>query len=88
MPSYPDREKISLSYVWFANAVASEDPGTTDHAKRLKVAREMCQNTPCFNEFIFRSMTQNGYVYETDQATINNHLSALATNLVALGFGD
>jgi hypothetical protein len=86
--SFPDREKISLAYVWFANAVASEDIATLNHAKRLKLAREMCSNAPIFNEFIFRSMTQQGYVYETDQTTINDYMSALATNLITLGFGD
>jgi hypothetical protein len=81
------REKLETAYVWFANAVASEGE-VTDHAKRLKLARQMVCDIPVFDKFIVRDMTSQGYTWETTQETINNRLSALATNLVALGFGD
>lgn len=81
------REKLETAYVWFANAVASEG-AITDHAKRVKIARQMLMDPCPFDKFVVRDMTGQGYDSETVQDTINNRLSALATNLVNLGFGD
>ena len=82
------RDKLETAYVWFANAVASEDPGTANHAKRLKIAREIVANVPSFDHFIIRDMTAQGFTDDTAQGDFNNRLSGLATNLVNLGFGD
>ena len=89
MANYPHifGEKVYASFCWFANAVASEDPGVADHAKRLVVAREMISNEPVFLKFINADFVSQGYDSDTLQGTFNNRLSALATNLVALGFG-
>jgi|PlaIllAssembly_1097288.scaffolds.fasta_scaffold04769_4 hypothetical protein len=82
------REKLETAYCWFANAVAAEDPGTTDHVKRLKVARMMITEPVVFDKFIVLDMTAQNFNSDTSQEDINNRLSALGTNLVALGFGD
>lgn len=79
-------EKLFNAYVWFANAVASEG-AVTDHAKRLTLARMMIGPDPACERFIKADMEAQGYNGNTSQDTINNRLSALATNLVNLGFG-
>jgi hypothetical protein len=79
-------DKVFAAYVWFANAVASEG-AVTDHAKRLVVARAMVSDVCVFDKFVKADFVAQGYDSTTDQASLNNRLSALATNLVALGFG-
>ncbi len=79
-------DKVFAAYVWFANAVASEG-AVTDHAKRLVVARLMVSDNPVFDKFVKADFVDQGYDSTTAQETINNRLSALATNLVLLGFG-
>jgi hypothetical protein len=81
-------EKVYASYVWFANAVASEDPGTLNHAKRLKLARLMISSDWVGDQFVKTDFNAQGWDDNTSQDTFNNRLSALATNLVNLGFGD
>lgn len=80
-------EKLWIAYVWFANAVASEG-AVTDHAKRLKVARYMISPNPPFDNFVRTDLIAQGYDATTAQGTIQDRLSGLATNLVAMGFGD
>ena len=80
-------EKCYTAYVWFANAVASEG-AVTDHAKRVKVARLLVSPDNPMDQFIKTDFVGQGYNWETAQATINDRLSALCTNLVLLGFGD
>ena len=58
------------------------------HEKKKKVARLMISTAPIFDEFIKNDFINQGFDDTTDQNDINNRLSALATNLVALGFGD
>jgi hypothetical protein len=82
------REKLETAYCWFANAVAAEGSGVTDHVKRLKVARMMITEPVVFDKFVVLDMTSQGFTSSTSQTDINNRLSALGTNLVALGFGD
>ena len=81
------REKLEIAYCWFANAVAAEG-AVTDHVKRLKIARMMITEPVVFDKFIVIDMTAQEFTSATSQADINNRLSALGTNLVALGFGD
>jgi hypothetical protein len=80
-------EKVFVAYCWFANAVASEG-AVTNHAKRLIVAKQMISDNPVFDKFIKADFVAQGYNDTTAQDTINNRLSALATNLVNLGFGE
>ena len=83
----PSQQMIDTAYVWFANAVASEG-GVTDHAKRLKVARLMLAPEVPFERFVWIDFVGQGFTFATSQSVYNERLSALATNLVALGFGD
>jgi hypothetical protein len=82
------REKLDIAFVWFANAVASEAPETANHVKRLKIARQLLAEPCPFDKFILVDMVAQGYTWETAQETFQDRLSALATNLVNLGFGD
>lgn len=83
----PSQDKINAAYVWFANAVASEGE-VADHARRLKIARLMLATEVIFANFIRIDFESQGFTHATPQASYNDRLSALATNLVALGFGD
>lgn len=79
-------EKLYNAYVWFANAVASEG-AVSNHAERLLVAKMLIGPNNVADKFIRADMIGQGYNAATSQDTINNRLSALATNLVNLGFG-
>lgn len=79
-------EKLYTAYVWFANAVASEG-SVTNHDKRLVLARMLISPNPPCERFIKEDMIAQGYNADTSQSDIQNRLSALATNLVNLGFG-
>jgi hypothetical protein len=88
--AYPETilEKKYAAYVWFANAVASEDPNTKDHDKRMKLAKEMATMNPSFDAFVTVDMNTQGFDSQAKSADIQNRISGLATNLIALGFGD
>ena len=82
------REKLNVAYVNIANAVASEAPSATDHAKRLAIAKQFAAGGGSMDWFITVDMTLGqGYSDSTAEATIESRLSALLSNLVALGYG-
>lgn len=84
------REKLNVSYVQAANAIAAEDPQTANHDKRLAIARQFAAGGGACDQFVTIDMTLDaaqGYNDSTPIATIYSRLSALITNLVALGFG-
>lgn len=79
-------EKQRSAVIWFANAVASESAATTDHDKRLALARSLISGsgTPWIY-FIEDCSLVSDFTGSTAQVDINNRLSGLATNMIALG---
>lgn len=80
-------EKKHSAYVWFANAVASEAPETANHAERLVLAKQMAGLNPPFDAYVTIDFAVQGFSDATPLGDIQNRLSGLATNLIALGFG-
>jgi len=80
-------ERKHAAYVWFANAVASESPATPDHERRLALARQCATLAPSFDAYVTIDFQTQGFSDATSLNDIQNRLSGLATNLIALGFG-
>ena len=80
-------EKKHAAYVWFANAVASEAPETANHAERMVLAKQMASLNPPFDAYVTIDFAVQGFSDATSLSDIQNRLSGLASNLVALGFG-
>lgn len=80
-------EKKNIAYVWFANAVASESEATPKHAERLALAKQMANGGGSVDWYVSVDFASQGFTDATAQNDVNNRLSGIATNLVALGFG-
>ena len=80
-------EKKNATYIWFANAVASEAPTTPSHAERLVIAKSCAGLTPPFDAYVTIDFLTQGYDDSTPLNTVETRFSGLATNLIALGFG-
>jgi hypothetical protein len=80
-------EKKNLAYVWFANAVASESAATPDHEKRLALAKQMANGGGSLDWYVTIDFAGQGFTDATALGDVQNRLSGLASNLVALGFG-
>lgn len=80
-------EKKHAAYVWFANAVASENPATQNHAQRLSLAKQMANGGGSIDWYVTIDFATQGFTDATSTADVQNRLSGLASNLVALGFG-
>lgn len=79
-------ERKNAAYVWFANAVASESAATPDHDKRLALAKQCATLNPSFDAYVTIDFAVQGFTDSTSLDDVQNRLSGLATNLVALGF--
>ena len=80
-------EKKNLAYVWFANAVASESAATANHEQRLALAKQMANGGGSIDWYVSIDFAGQGFTDATSQNDVQNRLSGLASNLVALGFG-
>ena len=79
-------EKQRSAVIWLANAIASESAATADHDKRLALARSLISGsgTPWIY-FIEDGSLVSDFTGSTAQQTINDRLSGLVTNMIALG---
>lgn len=80
-------EKKNAAYVWFANAVASESAATPDHDKRMALAKQMAQGGGSLDWYVTIDFATQGFSDATALNDVQNRLSGLAANMVALGFG-
>ena len=78
-------EKKNAAYVWFANAVASESEATPNHAQRLALAKQMANGGGSIDWYVTVDFATQGFTDATSLNDVQNRLSGLATNLVALG---
>ena len=79
-------QKQRSAVIWFANAVASEAANTANHAERLQLARNLISGSGgAWTYFVEDCGLVSDYGDATNQTTINNRLSSLATNMIALG---
>jgi hypothetical protein len=87
--AYPNTltEKKEASYVSLSNDIASEDPATANHAKRMIIARKMASFNADFDRYVSVDLWSQPYDDTTLYATVKSRISALITNLVSLGFG-
>jgi hypothetical protein len=79
-------EKKNAAYVGLSNDIASESAATVDHDKRLALAKQMASLNPSFDAYVTVDLAVQGYSDATSAADVKNRISALITNLVALGF--
>ena len=79
-------EKKNAAYVWFANAVASESEATPKHAERLALAKQMANGGGAIDWYVSIDFATQGFTDATSLGDVQNRLSGLATNLIALGF--
>lgn len=78
-------EKKEAAINWFASAVASEDPATPNHERRLNLARQLLHGGGMIENFVTVDFKMQGFDDDTLIADVQNRLSGLATNLLALG---
>lgn len=79
-------EKKNAAYVGLANDIASENPATANHDKRLLLAKQMASLAPGFDAYVTIDLATQGYSDSTLAADVKTRISGLITNLIALGF--
>ena len=86
MPATTLGAKQRAAVIWFCNAVSSEAPTTANHEERLKIARALLSGSGgAWTYFVEDCDLVSEYTDATPQNDVNNRLSGLATNMIALG---